>query len=101
VAPVVGRYLVPHLIEALDVASPGIFLRVVSGSSANFEDWLSRGAVDLACMYDFVARRGFEVTPCAREELMVFGRSDRLPPSGTIMDARALAQMPLIVPGAS
>jgi LysR family nitrogen assimilation transcriptional regulator len=95
-APVPGRFVVPYLLKRVAAEGPKVFLHVVTGASSNFEEWLSKGLLDIALTYDFMPRHGYDVRVCAAEETWLFGRKDLL-----VLDqasAADIARLPMILP---
>ena len=95
-APVPGRFVVPELLKRLGAGGPRVLLHVLTGASSNFEEWLSKGLMDVALTYDFLPRAGYSVQVCAAEETWLFGRSDLLALDGATPSD--IARLPMILP---
>jgi len=96
IAPVPGRFLVPQLLKQLAINERKLFINVATGASSSIEEWLSKGLLDLALMYDFLPRPGYLVRVCASEDTWLFGRPDLLSlDSATPAD---IAGLPMILP---
>ena len=96
VAPVPARFVVPHLLRGVARHGPRVFVNVVTGASSHIEDWLAKGQLDVALMYDFLPRHGYEVRACAAEETWLFGRPELV--KGEQATPQAIERMPMILP---
>ncbi|MGB3502769.1 MAG: LysR family transcriptional regulator [Mesorhizobium sp.] len=99
--PAAGFFIAPALAQAVANQYPGVSLRFVGGVNGDVHDWLARGAVDMACLYDPAPQRGFESRPLLREQVFLVRRPDASGAFAGEVGLDRLMAMPLILPGAS
>lgn len=96
--PTVGDALSARLVRQFRGQYPDVALRIVPGFSGYLQDWLLRGEIDLAVMYDLQAPRHVKTEPLIREKLFFVGPAQRAATANTITLAKALDRQ-LILPG--
>lgn len=87
------------LLEAAMKHTPQISLRLMEAFSGHIRTWLDHAEIDLGVLYDVGPVRRLSVRPIAREELFVVGPPGALGGLEASVGARALAELPLILPG--
>lgn len=97
-SPTVSDVLSVPLVSAFGEAHPRASLRLVSGYSGYLVDWLHRGEIDVAILYDPRATRSLRVRPLLTENLFLIGPADAgFSPSRAVPFAR-LAGERLMLP---
>lgn len=84
-SPTVSDVLSVPLVAALGAAHPEASVRIVSGYSGYLVDWLHRGEVDVAILYDPRATRSLRIRPLLTESLFLIG-----PPEAGLSADRAV-----------
>jgi LysR family nitrogen assimilation transcriptional regulator len=97
VPPAAGLFLVPALLERCSVY-PNISLKVLAGYSGYIQEWLARGAADLACLHDPSPQRDYRITPLIREEVFLVGRPGTFPFRRPYVRTEDLSRVPMILP---
>jgi DNA-binding transcriptional LysR family regulator len=99
--PTVGDAMTARLIERFVQQYPGVSLRIVPAFSGYLLDWLQRGEIDLAVMYEPDGRHPLKCETLLEETLcVVAGKRDKARVDQTMSLARVLDQR-LILPGPS
>lgn len=98
-----GTYLLPALLGAFRLRHPEIQLGLRIGDTQEVADWVRRGAVDFGVIGETRQPTGLTVTPFYRDELVVIAPKRHPLALRRSIDARTLAQTPLILrePGSS
>lgn len=90
-----GAALISHHLRA----HPDVSLSIVTGLSGHLFDWLQRGELDAAFMYDPPSAGTLAIEPLGTEELWLVGAACApLPYDGTVPFS-VLAGLPLVLPG--
>lgn len=98
--PTTGDILTVPLASAFNEHHPDATLRVVNAYSRYLQDWLQRGDIDVAILFDGPAVHSLHATPLVEEELFVIGAPrDDLDP-GTPVAFDDLAEVTLLLPSA-
>lgn len=96
--PTVGDVISVPLVAAFRAQHPGVTVQLVSGFSGNLLDWLHRGEVDVAVLYDPRATRGLRSEPLMQESLFLIGAPEAgLSHDRPVTFAQA-ASAPLLLP---
>lgn len=101
VAPSIGPLLALDLVHAFQQRFPLARLTLVEGRSAQVNDWITTGEVDLALNYNPIPSAQVEVEPLVEHALHVIGPLHEgpglsLPAAGVPL--RALPRYPLVMP---
>jgi DNA-binding transcriptional LysR family regulator len=96
--PTVSDILAVPLVHHLASHHPKLELRLISSFTGHLIDWLQRGEVDVAILYDPQASRSLRLTPLLLENLMLIG-----PPSSYLQAThprafKDLADYPILLP---
>lgn len=98
--PTVADILTEPLVRAFRATHPDATLRIVSAYSGYLLDWLHRGQIDVAILYDPKSARTLRVHPLLEETLFLIGPPD----SGLTLDRPVsfsdLEQQSLLLPSA-
>ncbi|HEV7259192.1 MAG TPA: LysR substrate-binding domain-containing protein [Bosea sp. (in: a-proteobacteria)] len=87
--PTASDILSEPLVSAFGEAHPDATLRIVSAYSGYLLDWLHRGEIDAAILYDPKAARTLRIHPLLDETLFLIGPADRgLSPEASVEFAR-------------
>ncbi len=98
VPPSLANAAVADLLLDLRERTPGVKVRIQEGYSADLEEWLVTGQIDIAVMTAVRSDERLQVRSLLRDELVLaFGRKLELP-SGDTIPASALAELPLVLP---
>ncbi len=99
--PSLARVLAVPLMRAFRAQLPEAQLSISEGLSAQMQDWLVQGRLDIAVLYNTGPTTELDITPLADEELfLVQARQPGLaedPPPGPIELAQ-VAALPLVIP---
>ncbi|MFC3075214.1 LysR family transcriptional regulator [Shinella pollutisoli] len=100
----IGQILAVPLILAARARYPRIKLRIAEAMSGFVLEWMRAARIDLAVLYREVGDGGIATVRLLEEELVFFGPPAAspgiaLPLPGTTLPFRAVARMPLILPG--
>lgn len=96
--PTVADLLTLPLVTALTDRHPNATLRVVSAYSRFLLDWLRRGDIDLAVLYDVGPTTALHTTPLLDEELHLIGPPDAGLSFGAPVPLRDLAGQRMLLP---
>ncbi len=96
--PTVSDILAEPLVAAFRDSHPAATLRIVSAYSGYLTDWLHRGQIDVAILYDPKSARALRIQPLLEETLFLIG-----PPGAGLAPDRPvrfseLAEQPLLLP---
>lgn len=99
--PSLARVLAVPLTRAFRAQLPQASLSISEGLSANMQEWLLTGRLDIAVLYNAQPVPEIEIQPLREEELWLVqqrppGLSEDPPPAP--MPLRELAEVPLIIP---
>ena len=83
--PTVSDLISVPLVAALNGAHPKLELRLVGSFTGHLIDWLQRGEIDVAVLYDPQATRSLRSQPLLIENLMLIG-----PANGVLSPIRAI-----------
>ncbi|OWJ82241.1 LysR substrate-binding domain-containing protein [Haematobacter missouriensis] len=97
--PTVAAILAIPLARAFRRAHPQARLRIVSAYSAFLMDWLRRGDLDIAILYETQPLRWLRASPLLEEELFLVGPADSGLDQSVPVAARQLAELPMILSG--
>lgn len=98
VPPSLANAAIADLLIDLRERIPGVKVRVQEGYSADLEEWLVTGQIDIAVMTAVRPDERLQVRSLLRDELVLtFGPRLELPSNATI-PAAALADLPLVLP---
>lgn len=75
--PTASDVLSEPLVSAFRDAHPEATLRIVSGYSGHLFDWIQRGEIDAAILYDPRSARTLRIQPLLEEALFLIGSPDR------------------------
>jgi len=99
--PTVSDILAEPLVSAFRETHPEATLRIVSAYSGYLLDWMHRGEIDAAILYDPRSTRTLRVQPLLEEVMFLIGPPD----SGLSLDVpvqfAALGELRLLLPSAS
>ncbi len=96
--PTTGDILTVPLASAFSEQHPEATLRVVNAYSRYLQDWLQRGDIDVAILFDGPALHSLQTTPLVEEELFLIGApSDALDPDSPVA-FDDLADVTLLLP---
>lgn len=99
--PTVSDILAEPLVSAFREAHPEATLRIVSAYSGYLLDWMHRGEIDAAILYDPRSTRTLRIQPLLEEVMFLIGPPD----SGLSLDVpvqfAALGDLRLLLPSAS
>lgn len=99
--PSLSRVLAVPLMRAFRARLPEAQLSISEGLSAQMQDWLVEGRLDIAVLYNTGPTTDLDITPLADEDLfLVQARQPGLaedPPPGPIELAQ-VAELPLVIP---
>jgi LysR family nitrogen assimilation transcriptional regulator len=93
-----GRILTAPLVSAIRARHPQIQLRLREGTSGPILDWVMGRQVDVAILYDTMPTPRGTTQPVFEEEMFLISRAGG-PALPKTTPVRALAGMPLILPG--
>lgn len=104
--PTSGQVLAPILVEACRVALPRVTLHLREGFSGAIHEWIGRGEIDLALIYEPEPSADLEILPLIKEPLYLVAPSGPMRVEPTIPEIksikmRELARLPLILPSRS
>ncbi|MGM0562378.1 MAG: LysR family transcriptional regulator [Pseudomonadota bacterium] len=74
--PTVADIISVPLVTAFETAHPRVMLRLVSAYTGHLLDWLHRGEIDLAVLYDPQSARSLRSQPLLHEKLFLIGPSE-------------------------
>jgi len=96
--PATSEVLSPLLVKACRDQFPRITLQIREGFSGAIHDWLLAGEVDVAVFYSPEVAPELEIVPLLDEPLCVVLPADMAVANEAAFPARALADLPLILP---
>lgn len=96
--PTASDILSEPLVSAFREAHPEATLRIVSAYSGYLLDWLHRGEIDAAILYDPKSARALRTQPLLEETLFLIGPPDSGLDQDTPVEFSALADYRLLVP---
>ena len=97
--PTVGEVLTGRLVSRFVKQYPEVTVRIVPAFSGYLLDMLQRGEIDLAITYRTAHTRAIKIEPLVEEALYLVGPADdRLRPKRSV-PLKALADLPMILPG--
>ena len=97
--PSVGIVLTVPLVQHFREAFPLISMRVIEGFSGHVLEWLLTGKIDVAVLYNAPRTSSLRAEPLLTDELFLLGPPDSTDvPEGEAVEARHLAEVPLILP---
>lgn len=98
--PTASDILSEPLVSAFGAAHPEATLRIVSAYTGHLLDWLHRGEIDAAILYDPRSARSLRVRPLLEEELFLIGQPGPEFSPGRPVGFAALAGLRLLLPSA-
>lgn len=98
IPPTVSDVLSVPLVSAFSAAHPEATLRIVSAYSGYLLDWLQRGEIDAAILYDPKSARALRSIPLLDETLFLIGPPDAGLSQGRSIEFSALEQERLLLP---
>ena len=96
--PTVAEILAVPIVEAIRKSHPSATCRIVSAYSLYLFDWVHRGEVDVAILYDPRSIKSLKSEPLVEEELHLIAPKDAGLSLDTPFAFRELADKPLILP---
>jgi LysR family nitrogen assimilation transcriptional regulator len=96
--PTVAEFMTVPLIAAIREKRPNASCRIVSGYSLHLFDWINRGKIDLAILYDPQAIRSLKSEAFVEEELYLVAPGDAGLTLDCAVDFRLLDNKPLLLP---
>lgn len=84
------------LVQAAHDRYPDVSLRIVEAMSGHLFEWLEKGEIDLALLYNIDNGDVYRSVPLVEEDLFLFGRSSRLVPDGDVVEFDTIHNLPLI-----
>lgn len=99
--PTVSDILAEPLVAAFRDTHPDATLRIVSAYSGYLLDWLHRGQIDVAILYDPKSARTLRVQPLLEEILLLIGPPDSGLHQDSPVDFSELANQPLLLPSST
>jgi DNA-binding transcriptional LysR family regulator len=96
--PTASDILSEPLVSAFRDAHPEATLRIVSAYTGHLLDWLHRGEIDAAILYDPTAGRALRIQPLLDETLYLIGPASAGLSSATSVDFAQLAHERLLLP---
>jgi DNA-binding transcriptional LysR family regulator len=97
--PSVGDVLSARLVERFLGLHPNVFIRIVPAFSGYLLDWLQRGEIDLAVMYEPEARQNLRIEPLITENLFLVGKAEKTQARKRQMPLAKALEHRLILPG--
>ena len=96
----VARRMAPHIVQSFRRLHPDAALTLAEGLSSEMNEWLVKGRVDLALLYDPPSSSLLRFESIYREDLVLaYGKACRPVPPPRVR-ARDLGRYPLVLPGA-
>ena len=96
--PSVTQTLAPRLVERFHLAYPDVRLSIHEGGPTLVYDWLLRGRIDCAILYDVEKKPDIESIPLIQDRLYIIG-SSKLPSLGNDpIPTKVLDGLPLVLP---
>lgn len=100
VPPTVSAVLAVSLMRAVEAELPMVSFKIVDALSGHILEWLAKGRLDLAVLYDAPIMSTLSVDPLLREELVYVGPPDASMGSKTkTLEGAELVKLPLVIPG--
>ncbi|MEZ0170578.1 LysR substrate-binding domain-containing protein [Microvirga sp. TS319] len=99
-SPTVADVISVPFVTAFRARYPGVMVQLVSAYSGYLLDWLYRGEIDLAVLYDPKVTRSLRSETLMQESLFLIGPPDIATPSGRALAFAEAARMPLLLPSA-
>lgn len=96
--PTAGDILSEPLVSAFREAHPDATLRIVSAYSGYLLDWMQRGEIDAAILYDPKSARTLHIQPLLEETLFLIGPSQSDFSLDRSIDFQELANQRLLLP---
>lgn len=96
--PTVADIMSVPLISAFRGRHPEVTVRLASAFTGDLLDWLNRGEIDLAILYDPRAARSLRSRPLLRESLFLIGPPDAGLSMRRAVPFREVAREPLLLP---
>jgi LysR family nitrogen assimilation transcriptional regulator len=96
--PTVGDALSARLVERFVGLHPDVSIRIVSAFSGYLLDWLQRGEIDLAVVYEPEVRQNLRIEPLIAETLFLVGGPDAIRRKRQVPFAKVLERR-LVLPG--
>ena len=97
--PTVGDALSARLVERFLNLHPDVFIRIVSAFSGYLLDWLQRGEIDLAVVYEPEVRQNLRIEPLFAETLFLVGGPDAMPSRKRQVPFAKVLERRLVLPG--
>lgn len=97
--PTVSERIAGTIAEEVIRELPEVSLRLVEGYSGYLLNWMHRGDLDLAVIYQGDERPHVHFEPIAREELVAVGATNHWPNGSDTVSFSELATRPITVPG--
>jgi LysR family nitrogen assimilation transcriptional regulator len=98
--PTVAELMTVPLARAFRAAHPRVTLCFVTAFTGHLLEWLQRGDLDVAVLYDPQPLRSLRTQPMLLENLFVVGPADREFSLVRAVPFASIAQQPLLLPGA-
>lgn len=98
--PRVSRHIAPGLINDFRVAFPGATLNITEGLSVEMFEWLSKGRIDIALLYDPAPSELLHYHSVFREELVLAYSEAYRPVPPPVVQGRDLGGFPIVLPSA-
>jgi LysR family nitrogen assimilation transcriptional regulator len=96
--PTVAEILSVPLVQACRAAHPELDLRLVGAFTGYLLDWLQRGEIDLAVLYDPQPNRSLRSTPLLVENIFLIGPADSGLSLKRAVPFASLAGKPMLLP---
>lgn len=96
--PTVGEIVTVPLTQMLQKEYPRVRLRYTAGFGGHLLEWLQRGDVDLAVLYDPKPLKSVRIRPLLNEALYVVGSRDKNFAMNRPVNFAELAKQPFILP---
>lgn len=96
--PTASETLSEPLVSVFRVAHPDVTVRIISAYSGYLLDWLHRGEIDVAILYDPSSARTLRLRPLLEERLYLIGALDAGLSSDTAVEFSSLEGMRLLMP---
>jgi len=98
IPPTLASFMGEQLLESARSKAPGITLQLVEGQSGHLLEWMRRGDLDAAVLYG-PTPNGLNATRLLDDDLMLVARPGSAATTQGPIDTKALAELPLILPG--
>lgn len=91
-----GILAVP-LLQAIQVRYPRITLNVIEGMSGHLSEWLEKGSLDVALLFNLIEAASSNARPLLVEDLYLIGPRGPNVPRGGEIDFHSVCGLPLVV----